>query len=69
MKWEELQSGGGQSQSSDFIFIEAKHGRSVFFCLFVFVLILHFLVLFSFSFFKKLILRGGGFALGICFAQ
>lgn len=33
VKWE-LQSRGGRSQSSDFIFIEAKHRRSVFFFLF-----------------------------------
>lgn len=61
VKWKELQSGGGQSQSSDFIFIEAKHGRSVLFCFFNSAFFLPFL-LFIFIFFKETYFGGGGCA-------
>ena len=61
MKWKELQSRGGQAQSSDFIFIEAKHGRSGFFFFNS--------AFFFFPFFQETYFGGEGFALGICFAQ
>ena len=66
VKWKELQSRGGQAQSSDFIFIEAKHGRSVF-CFFFFLNSAFFF--FFFPFFQETYFGGEGFALGICFAQ